>query len=124
VLSIQTARSLHFLVLVWFLFFIVIHVALALSTGALRNLNHLYAAQDGDSWTGGAIFAVSIAVLIVAWVTATPFTLRHPRTVQRVGFALIGPVQRMFEHVDHSRRVHRKGHFALLLAQRQVPRLS
>jgi thiosulfate reductase cytochrome b subunit len=100
VLSIQTARSLHFLVLVWFLLFIVSHVTLALATGALRNLNHIYAAQDGESWTGFWIFAASMVVVIVAWVAATPFTLRHPRVVQRVGYALIGPVQRLFEHVD------------------------
>ena len=40
------------------------------------------------------------SLCIVAWVAATPFTLRHPRVVQRVGFALIGPAQRLFEHVD------------------------
>jgi hypothetical protein len=34
------------------------------------------------------------------WVAATPFTLRHPRRVQRVGFALVGPLQRLFQHVD------------------------
>ena len=27
-----------------------------------------------------------MAVVIVAWVAATPLTLRHPRTVQRVGY--------------------------------------
>ncbi len=100
VLSIQTARSLHFLVLVWFLLFIVTHVTLALATGALRNLNHIYAAQDGQSWAGFWIFAASTVVVIVGWVAATPLTLRHPRVVQRLGFALIGPVQRLFEHVD------------------------
>ena len=41
-----------------------------------------------------------MVVVIVGWVAATPFTLRHPRVVQRVGFALIGPAQRLFEHVD------------------------
>ena len=46
VLSIQTARSLHFLVLVWFLLFIVIHVALVFTTGLLHNLNHIYAAPE------------------------------------------------------------------------------
>ncbi len=100
VLSIQTARSLHFLVLVWFLLFTVVHVTLALTTGALRNLNHIYAAQDGQSWAGLWIFAASTILVIVGWVAATPLTLRHPRLVQRVGFALIGPVQRLFEHVD------------------------
>ncbi len=100
VLSIQTARSLHFFVLVWFLLFIVIHVTLVFTTGLLRNLNHIYAGQNEASWVGFWIFAASMLVVIVGWVAATPFTLRHPRVVQRVGYALIGPVQRLFEHVD------------------------
>jgi len=98
--SIQVARSLHFLVLCWFLFFITIHVALVFTTGLLRNLNHIYAARDANDWVGFGIFAASMVVVVVGWVAATPFTLRHPRVVQRVGFALIGPAQRLFEHVD------------------------
>ncbi|MGI8679719.1 MAG: molybdopterin-dependent oxidoreductase [Jatrophihabitans sp.] len=100
VLSIQTARSLHFLVLVWFLLFIVIHVALVFTTGLLHNLNHVYAGRSDGSWVGFWIFAASMVVVVLGWVAATPFTLRHPRVVQRVGFALIGPAQRLFEHVD------------------------
>ena len=41
-----------------------------------------------------------MVVVVAVWVAATPFTLRRPRVVQRVGFALIGPAQRLFEHVD------------------------
>lgn len=100
VLSIQLARSLHFLVLCWFLFFVVVHVTLVFTTGALRNLNHMYASDDGTSWAGFAIFAASMVLVIVAWVAATPVTYRHPRLVRRIGFALIGPVQRLFEHID------------------------
>jgi thiosulfate reductase cytochrome b subunit len=100
VLSIQTARSLHFLVLVWFLVFIVSHVALVFTTGLLRNLNYLYGGRNEDSWVGFWVFAASMVVVIAGWVAATPFTLRHPRAVQRVGYALIGPAQRLFEHVD------------------------
>jgi len=100
VLSIQTARSLHFLVLAWFLFFIVMHVALVFTTGLLHNLNHVYANRTGSSWAGFWIFAASMVVVVLGWVAATPVTLRHPRVVQRVGFALIGPVQRLFEHLD------------------------
>jgi len=100
VLSIQTARSLHFLVMVWFLLFIVIHVTLVFTTGLLRNLNHMYAGRDDGSWLGFWVFAASMVVVIAGWVAATPFTLRHPRVVQRVGYALIGPAQRLFEHVD------------------------
>ena len=57
VLSIQTARSLHFLVLVWFLVFIVVHVTLVVHDRALRNLNHMYAGRDDDGWLGFWIFA-------------------------------------------------------------------
>jgi thiosulfate reductase cytochrome b subunit len=100
IFSIQVARSLHFFVLCWFVIFIVVHVTLVLTTGALRNLNHMYASQNNESWLGFSIFALSMVVVIVAWVAATPFTYRHPRVVQKVGFALIGPAQRLFEHID------------------------
>jgi sulfoxide reductase catalytic subunit YedY len=100
VLSIQVARSLHFLVLVWFGVFIVMHVTLVFTTGLLANLNHIYAMRDDSSWIGFGVFAISIAVMAAAWVAATPVTLRRPRAVQRAGYALIGPVQRLFEHAD------------------------
>ena len=99
-LSIQTARSLHFMVLVWFLVFITAHVTLVFATGLLNNLNHIYAFRNDHSWIGFVVFGASMVLCIVGWVAATPFTLRHPRVVQRVGFALIGPAQRLFEHVD------------------------
>ena len=100
VLSIQTARSLHFLVMVWFLLFIVMHVTLVVTTGLRENLNYMYASHNDDSWVGFWVFAASMVIVIVGWVAATPLTLRHPRAVQRVGYALIGPVQRLFEHID------------------------
>jgi len=100
VLSIQTARSLHFLVLVWFLVFIVLHVTFVVTTGVLRNLNHIYLGSNGSGWAGFVLFAVSMVIVAVGWVAATPLTLRHPRTVQRVGYALVGPAQRLFEHLD------------------------
>ena len=100
VFSIQVARSLHFLVLCWFVMFIVVHVTLVMTTGALRNLNHMYASRDDDTWVGFWIFAVSLVVMIVAWVAATPLTYRFPRTVQKVGYFLIGPAQKLFEHLD------------------------
>ncbi|MGI8753960.1 MAG: molybdopterin-dependent oxidoreductase [Acidimicrobiales bacterium] len=100
VLSIQVARSLHFLVLAWFLFFIVIHVTLVFATGALVNLNHIYAGRNDHGWTGFVLFAVSMVVIVVGWVAATPLTIAHPRKIQRVGQALVGPLQHLFEHTD------------------------
>ncbi len=99
-LSIQTARSLHFLIMVWFVAFIVLHVTFVATTGVLRNLNHIYLGRDDTGWTGFILFAISMALLAVVWVAASPFTLRRPRVVQRIGGALIAPVQRQFEQVD------------------------
>jgi hypothetical protein len=100
VFSIQVARSLHFLVLVWFALFIVMHVSLVVATEALRNFNYMYAGRNSDDWFGFWVFAASLAIMIVIWVGVTPLTYRHPRMVQRIGFALIGPAQRLFEHLD------------------------
>jgi hypothetical protein len=66
------------MVLVWFLVFIVMHVSLVFMTGALNNLNHIFAARNDDSWIGFEVFAASMVVVIVGWIAATPFTLRHP----------------------------------------------
>lgn len=85
VLSIQVARSLHFLVLLWFLFFILIHVTLVFTTGMLRNLNHIYAARDDAGWIGFGIFCAATALLVTAWVAATPVTL-HLRPFEAVLF--------------------------------------
>ena len=123
-LSIQTARSLHFLVFVWFVLFIVMHVTLVFTTGLLNNLNHVYGARNDDSWVGFTVFAASMVVCIVGWVAATPFTLRHPRVVQRVGFALDRPrAAPLRARGRHPRRIHGEGHLTVLLAQRAVPRL-
>jgi DMSO/TMAO reductase YedYZ molybdopterin-dependent catalytic subunit/thiosulfate reductase cytochrome b subunit len=100
VFSIQTARSLHFLVLAWFLVFIVMHVTFVFTTGLLVNLNHVYAGRTDDSWLGFWLFAASMVLVLVGWVAATPFTIRHPRVVQRAGQAIVGPLQHLFEHVD------------------------
>lgn len=99
-LSIQTARSLHFLVFCWFLVFIFVHVTLVFATGVLRNLNHIFAGTDATNWVGFGIFSGSMGIVMIAWLAATPLTLRHPRWVQGGGYALIGPAQRLFEHLD------------------------
>jgi hypothetical protein len=99
-LSIQAARSLHFLVMVWFVLFIIGHVGLVFTTGMRTNLNYMFAARNDASWAGFWVFAAAMVIVVVAWVGATPFTLKHPRFVARVGYALIGPLQRLFEHLD------------------------
>lgn len=73
---IELARAIHFPVMIYFVAFIVVHVFLVLATGALRNLNHMYAVSDGDGWLGFWIFLVSVVVMVAAWFLARPIFLR------------------------------------------------
>ena len=73
---IELARAIHFPTMLFFVMFIVVHVVLVFTTGALRNLNHMYAARDDTGWLGFWIFAASILVIAVAWVLARPIFLR------------------------------------------------
>uniref|UniRef100_UPI00262D7C3D cytochrome b/b6 domain-containing protein n=1 Tax=Microbacterium sp. TaxID=51671 RepID=UPI00262D7C3D len=72
---VEWARKVHFPVMLYFVVFIVIHVILVLATGALRNLNHMYAATDADNWVGFWLFVLSLVVIAAAWVAARPLVL-------------------------------------------------
>ena len=72
----ELARRIHFPVMIFFVGFVIMHVAMVLSTGALQNLNHMFAARDGASWLGLGIFALSVAVIMAAWFLAKPVFLR------------------------------------------------
>lgn len=75
VFPITLARAIHFPVMLYFVAFIVVHVFLVLTTGAINNLNHMYAVRNDESWWGFWIFAASIVVMAVAWVAARPSIL-------------------------------------------------
>lgn len=76
VFPIRLARAVHYPVMLFFVGFIVVHVILVFATGALKNLNHMYAAQNSDGWLGFWIFAGALALMIGAWFAARPVVLR------------------------------------------------
>ena len=79
------ARAVHFPVMLYFVIFIIVHVALVFATGALRNLNHMYAAQDAVNWTGFWVFALSLAAIVGASIGMRP--------------AVVTPIARLFGSV-------------------------
>lgn len=70
------ARAVHFPVMVGFVLFAVVHVGLVLSTGAVRNLNHMFAARDDDSPLGVLVLAGLLAVTALAVLAVRPTLLR------------------------------------------------
>lgn len=69
------ARAVHFPTMLFFVLFILIHVFLVFATGALRNLNHMFAGTDVVNWTGFWLFALSIAITVAGWFACKPLVL-------------------------------------------------
>jgi len=96
----QAARSVHFLIMLWFVQFIIIHITMVFVTGVRRNLNHITLNNDGTGWAGTLVAAVGIGVVVVAWFLASPFTLKNARLVQKTGQFLVGGFKELMEMWD------------------------
>jgi DMSO/TMAO reductase YedYZ molybdopterin-dependent catalytic subunit/thiosulfate reductase cytochrome b subunit len=93
----QIARSVHFIVLIWMVFFIMVHTVMVFATGLVGNLNHIVFGTNTDSYWALIIYLVVMAVIVVLWLLASPITLRYPRTVQRIGRYAIGWLKGLME---------------------------
>jgi sulfoxide reductase catalytic subunit YedY len=95
----QVMRTVHFGVLAYFVIFLVVHVSMVFSTGLLRKLNEITRGVSDNSWGGLGLFALGMGVVVLCWIGASPFTLRFPRLVQRIGETLTGwlkiPLERL-----------------------------
>jgi thiosulfate reductase cytochrome b subunit len=78
-------RRLHVIVLFAFMAFIVVHVSLVLFTGAVLNLNVMFAARNDLSWVGTIIFIAALAGLAGVWFALTD-------SVQKKLAGLVGEV--------------------------------
>jgi thiosulfate reductase cytochrome b subunit len=75
VYPVALARRVHYPVMIYFVAFTAVHVTLVLATGALRNLNHMYAGRDDQNWIGFGIFAGSVVLMVAAWIAVRPTIL-------------------------------------------------
>ncbi|HIW47585.1 MAG TPA: cytochrome b/b6 domain-containing protein [Candidatus Yaniella excrementigallinarum] len=67
--SLEAARKIHFVTMLYFVVFIVVHLFLVFTTGVLSNLNMMFTARNADDWLGIGVFALSVAVTVgVAWL--------------------------------------------------------
>ena len=61
--------------MLFFVVFVITHVAMVFATGALRNLNHMFAGAESTNWAGFWIFVVALAVIATVWELARPMVL-------------------------------------------------
>jgi sulfoxide reductase catalytic subunit YedY len=89
----QAARSIHFLLLLCYLAFLIVHVTLVVMTGFARNMNHIVMGTDDEKPLGMILGFVGIAVVILSWVVAHYTSWKFPRLLQHVQKAVSQPLR-------------------------------
>ncbi len=93
----QVARTVHFTILLWMVFFIIAHTIMVYTTGLVGNLNHIVLGTNTESFWALAIYLVAMIIITVMWLAASPLTLRYPGVVQVVGRRMVGWVKFLME---------------------------
>ncbi len=89
----QSARSIHFLNMLGFLGFIVVHVTLVVMTGFARNMNHIVMGTDDQSSAGLIWGFVGIGIVVLSWFVAQYLSWNHPRGLQHALKSVTYPMQ-------------------------------
>ncbi|MGA9211833.1 molybdopterin-dependent oxidoreductase [Kaistella sp.] len=63
----QSARSIHFLVMISYCVFIVIHVGLVAATGLVGNMNHIVMGTDSSESYTGLYIGIAIVLITIAF---------------------------------------------------------
>ena len=101
----QGARSLHFLGLVAFLGFILIHTAMVFLTGPLHNFGDIIMGQHTSHQGAALAIGLSLIILIFATYGVTSWlSLRHPRAMTRALSAFIRPPMAVLSRASESKQ--------------------
>jgi len=92
----QGARSVHFLVMLGYLGFIVIHVSMVVATGLARNMNHITYGTDNPHSAAGLYAGLAIILFTVGFgFFAHWLSWKRPRFLQRVQAGINGTLWRL-----------------------------
>lgn len=92
----QGARSIHFLVMLAYVGFIVIHVAMVAATGFSRNLNHITVNSDSTTSYTGLYISIGIILFTVAFAfLAHWLSWQRPRVLQHTEAAINGQLWKL-----------------------------
>ena len=103
----QSARSIHFLTMLGFFAFLVVHVIFIVMTGFARNMNHIVLGTDDEGPMGLWLGFVGISVVVLSWVVAHYISWNHPRGLQHALKSVTYPMQlltlnRLIPHQNYS----------------------
>ena len=103
----QSARSIHFLTMLSFFGFIIVHVTLVVTTGFARNMNHIVMGTDDQNRSGMVWGFVGIGAVFLSWFVAQYLSWNHPRGLQHALKSVTYPMQlltlnKLVPHQDYS----------------------
>lgn len=82
----QGARSVHFLVMLSYFLFVIIHVSMVAYTGLIRNMNHITLGTDNATDSTGLYIGLAIICFTIGFhIYAHWVSWNRPRWVQRNG---------------------------------------
>ena len=89
----QGARSIHFIILVGFIAFVIAHVTLVVQTGFRRNMNHIVLGTDDLQPSGMILGLIGIGIVVLSWIAAHYISWFFPRGLQHAEKAITQPVK-------------------------------
>lgn len=89
----QAARSIHFLLMIGYAVFVVVHVTLVALTGFVRNMNHIVLGTDDLRPIGMILGFIGIAAVVGSWVAAHYVSWHFPRALQHIQKAISQPLR-------------------------------
>lgn len=91
----QCARSIHFLLTLGYVAFLILHVAMVAMTGLVRNMNHIVLGTDDTAPLGLILGLIGIAGVVALCMAAHCVSWSVPRAVQRCASDLAGPIEKL-----------------------------
>jgi methionine sulfoxide reductase catalytic subunit len=105
----QGARSVHFFVMLAFVGFIIIHVAMVAITGLTRNMNHIITGTDNSVSHSGLYMGIGIILFTIAFgFLAHWISWQKPRSLQHAEAAINGTLWRISINKFHPRIFYKK----------------
>ena len=92
----QVARSLHFIGMVGFVLFIIIHISMVMLTDFSENMGNIFLGKATSFGIAVGIFILFFLVVVAIQVWATGISLRNPRLIQNKLGTVIEPLKRIF----------------------------
>jgi sulfoxide reductase catalytic subunit YedY len=89
----QGGRSIHFLMMLMWVGFLIAHVTLVVLTGFKRNMNHIVLGTDNIRPLGMILGFVGIGVVVATWIIAHYTSWKFPRLLQHMQKAISQPIR-------------------------------